>query len=102
VNSQKSSQRHKKIMANGAVAHAVPLPAELLEIESYKQAIFGLRGTFATMDGMPGYWLTRLVLQRGLGLVYLIAFLVVVNQFQDLFPAGFPCGPSIPEPPSGD
>lgn len=36
------------------------------------------------MDGMPGYWLTRLVLQRGLGLVYLIAFLMVVNQFRPL------------------
>ena len=33
---------------------------------------------------MPGYWLTRLVLQRGLGLVYLIAFLVAVNQFRPL------------------
>jgi hypothetical protein len=36
------------------------------------------------MDGMPGYWLTRMVLQRGLALVYLIAFLVAVNQFRPL------------------
>ena len=31
------------------------------------------------MDGTTDYWLTRLVLQRGLGLVYLIAFIVVVK-----------------------
>lgn len=36
------------------------------------------------MDGQTGYWLTRLLLQRGVGLVYLIAFLVVVNQFRPL------------------
>ena len=36
------------------------------------------------MDSMPEYWLTRLVLQRGLGMVYLIAFLVAVNQFRPL------------------
>src|SRR6185369_14083135 len=36
------------------------------------------------MDGSSGYWLTRLLLQRGLGLVYLIAFLVAVNQFRPL------------------
>jgi len=33
---------------------------------------------------MPEYWLTRLVLQRGLALVYLIAFLVALNQFRPL------------------
>jgi hypothetical protein len=31
-----------------------------------------------------GYWLTRLLLQRGLGFIYLVAFLVVVNQFRPL------------------
>lgn len=36
------------------------------------------------MIGTDGYWLTRLLLQRGLGFVYLIAFLVVVNQFRPL------------------
>lgn len=36
------------------------------------------------MDFNGGYWLTRLLLQRGLGLAYLIAFLVVVNQFRPL------------------
>ncbi|UFS69596.1 lipase maturation factor family protein [Geomonas sp. RF6] len=36
------------------------------------------------MDDSSGYYLTRLLLQRGLGLVYLIAFLVVVNQFRPL------------------
>jgi hypothetical protein len=36
------------------------------------------------MDGTTDYWLTRLVLQRGMGFVYLIAFVVVVNQFRPL------------------
>lgn len=30
------------------------------------------------------YWLSRLVIQRGLGLMYLIAFLVAINQFRPL------------------
>ena len=30
------------------------------------------------------YWLTRLVLQRGLALVYLIAFVAVIHQFEPL------------------
>jgi hypothetical protein len=30
------------------------------------------------------YWLSRLVMQRGLGLMYLIAFLVAINQFRPL------------------
>jgi hypothetical protein len=36
------------------------------------------------MEGTTGYWLTRLVLQRSLGVVYLIAFSVAVNQFRPL------------------
>ena len=36
------------------------------------------------MDVQGGYWLTRLLLQRGLGVIYLVAFLVVVNQFRPL------------------
>jgi len=36
------------------------------------------------MESSTGYWLTRLVLQRSLGLVYLLAFCVVVNQFRPL------------------
>lgn len=36
------------------------------------------------MESTSEYWLTRLVLQRCLGFVYLIAFLVVVNQFRPL------------------
>ena len=36
------------------------------------------------MDSAPEYWLTRLFLQRGLALIYLIAFVVVVNQFRPL------------------
>ena len=30
------------------------------------------------------YWLTRLVFQRGLGIVYFIAFLCALNQFRPL------------------
>ncbi|HEX9078239.1 MAG TPA: lipase maturation factor family protein [Desulfuromonadaceae bacterium] len=36
------------------------------------------------MEGTTGYWLTRLALQRGIGVVYLIAFGVAVNQFRPL------------------
>lgn len=36
------------------------------------------------MDEGSGYWLTRFVFQRGLGVTYLTAFLVVVNQFRPL------------------
>lgn len=36
------------------------------------------------MEGSDGYWLTRFVFQRGLGAIYLCAFLVVVNQFRPL------------------
>ena len=36
------------------------------------------------MGGMQGYWLTRFVFQRGLGLVYLIAFTAALNQFRPL------------------
>lgn len=32
----------------------------------------------------PDYWLTRLVLERGLGATYLVAFLVALNQFRPL------------------
>jgi hypothetical protein len=32
----------------------------------------------------PDYWLSRFVIQRGLGLIYLIAFVVAVNQFRPL------------------
>ena len=35
-------------------------------------------------DSQSGYWLTRLLLQRGIGFIYLVAFLVVVNQFRPL------------------
>lgn len=36
------------------------------------------------MHGAQNYWLTRFVFQRALGLVYLIAFLVALNQFRPL------------------
>ena len=32
----------------------------------------------------PDYWLTRLVIERALGFIYLVAFLVAVNQFRPL------------------
>src|SRR5205823_1995009 len=38
---------------------------------------------FDTED-VTGYWITRLLLQRGLGIVCLIAFLVALNQFRPL------------------
>ena len=36
------------------------------------------------MDNDSGYWLIRLFLQRGVGLIYLMAFLVALNQFRPL------------------
>ncbi|HYW43634.1 MAG TPA: lipase maturation factor family protein [Bryobacteraceae bacterium] len=36
------------------------------------------------MEGASRYWLPRLLFQHGLGLIYLIAFLVAVNQFRPL------------------
>lgn len=38
---------------------------------------------FDTED-VGGYWITRLLLQRGLGIVCLVAFLVALNQFRPL------------------
>src|SRR5438093_11519536 len=32
----------------------------------------------------PGYWLSRLVFERALGVIYLVAFLVAVNQLRPL------------------
>src|SRR5919199_1801618 len=43
-----------------------------------------VEGLDRAMDGSTGYWLTRWLFQRALGGVYLIAFLVVVNQFRPL------------------
>ena len=36
------------------------------------------------MNSSHEFWLTRLVFQRGLGLVYLIAFVIALNQFRPL------------------
>ena len=38
------------------------------------------------VDGwvQPAYWLSRLVFERGLAAIYLIAFLTAVNQFRPL------------------
>src|SRR2546428_5607166 len=40
----------------------------------------------ADMDWLqaPDYWLTRLVIERMLGLIYFVAFLVAANQFRPL------------------
>src|SRR4029077_4506164 len=35
-------------------------------------------------DGLPGYWYSRIVFERALALIYLVAFLVAVNQFVPL------------------
>ena len=32
----------------------------------------------------PDYWLARLVIERALGVIYTVAFLVAVNQFRPL------------------
>src|SRR5438034_1255925 len=49
----------------------------------------------------PDYWLTRLVIERMLGLIYFVAFLVAANQFRPLLGAGFlavflGAGPTVP------
>lgn len=38
------------------------------------------------LDGLyqENYWLSRLIIQRGLGIMYLIAFIVAINQFRPL------------------
>src|SRR5258708_40084790 len=36
------------------------------------------------MPDIGGYWLARFVFRRGLALIYLIAFLVALNQFRPL------------------
>jgi Lipase maturation factor len=36
------------------------------------------------MEDVRGYWLTRLLLERGIGVICLIAFLVALNQFRPL------------------
>ncbi|HEY3307239.1 MAG TPA: lipase maturation factor family protein [Desulfuromonadaceae bacterium] len=36
------------------------------------------------MEADAGYWIIRLLLQRGLGLIYLMGFLVALNQFRPL------------------
>jgi hypothetical protein len=35
-------------------------------------------------EDVRGYWITRLLLERGLGIVCLIAFVVALNQFRPL------------------
>ncbi len=36
------------------------------------------------MEDLRGYWLTRLLLERSIGIICLIAFLVALNQFKPL------------------
>ncbi len=43
-----------------------------------------MSGVKTLLEGGHRYWLTRLVLQRGLALVYLIAFIAVIRQFKPL------------------
>src|SRR5581483_10771578 len=44
----------------------------------------GLHALSGIALSTDGYWLSRLVFQRGLGIVYLIAFLCALNQFKPL------------------
>src|SRR4051812_30994183 len=37
-----------------------------------------------TVSGIPDFWMTRLLFQRALGIVYLIAFICALNQFRPL------------------
>src|SRR4051795_3241392 len=37
-----------------------------------------------SVDDPRGYWLTRLLLERGIGVICLIAFIVALNQFKPL------------------
>src|SRR5690349_22647608 len=37
-----------------------------------------------SVDDPRGYWLTRLLLERGIGIICLIAFIVALNQFKPL------------------
>src|SRR5438477_922796 len=48
--------------------------------------VHGARSVAAAMDWLaaPDYWLTRFVFERTLGVIYLVAFLVTVNQFRPL------------------
>src|SRR5918911_2128085 len=39
---------------------------------------------FSGLFQAPQYWVSRLLITRGMGLIYLIAFLVAVNQFRPL------------------
>src|SRR5215831_4454668 len=43
-----------------------------------------MRIRMASIWSIDGYWLTRTVFQRGLGLIYLVAFLNAINQFKPL------------------
>lgn len=37
-----------------------------------------------TGEDVRGYWLTRLLLERGIGVICLVAFVVALNQFRPL------------------
>ncbi len=41
-------------------------------------------GALMNMEDVRGYWVTRVLLERGIGIICLIAFLVAVNQFKPL------------------
>src|SRR5436309_696696 len=51
----------------------------------------------------PDYWLARLVIERALGVIYTVAFLVAVNQFRPLLgEKGLLPGPLMPPLPPRD
>jgi hypothetical protein len=65
---------------------AESFPADVIESDRVgrpKAAIFAMNLLKKLLNG-EHYWLTRLVLQRGLALVYLIAFITVIRQFNPL------------------
>jgi len=50
-------------------------------MNSGSSSVFGIPGN------PPGYWLTRYVILRLLGLVYMVAFMVAINQVVPLIGA---------------
>ena len=70
----------RRILAEDSGMANDVLPPEPSASEPSASERRGWLGSFSGKD----YWLTRLVFQRGLALVYLIAFLVAANQFVPL------------------
>src|ERR1051325_1889485 len=63
--------------------HSVRPCAGMRKDRSGGRIVTFIRGLPVMLDA-HGYWLTRLVFKTGLGLVYLTAFIVALNQFRPL------------------